>query len=87
VWGKLLPANGTHPEGFALGFLNNEDSKMNVTCDSTCFSAMLSTANPTQIAVRDLWAHAEKPTLDAPFTFTAELEPNGGVAVYRFYLK
>jgi len=87
VWGKLLPGNATHAPGFALGFLNNEVNKTNVTCDSDCFSQMFdfSQVLPKSLAVRDLWAHAALPSLSPPYKFTSELDPNGGSAVYRFY--
>jgi hypothetical protein len=67
-----------------LGFLNNENVKTNVTCDSACFAAMAPTS-PKSIAVRDLWAHAALPTLSPPYSFTAEVDPHGGSAVHRFY--
>ena len=42
-------------------------------------------AMPKSIAVRDLWAHSPMPTLSPPYSFSAELDPHGGSAVYRFY--
>ena len=82
VWGKLLPDGA-----FALGFVSNEDTPTDVTCDEKCFANMTATSDEvvTGFTVRDLWLHEDHAaTLKPPFTLTAKaLPPHGGVAVFK----
>ena len=85
VWGKLLPDGA-----FALGFVSNEDTPTDVTCDAACFanvtsSGVASELEPAAFSVRDLWLHQDLQVLKPPFSFTAKaLPPHGGSAVFKF---
>ena len=83
VWGKLLPDGA-----FALGFVSNEDTPTDVTCDAKCFANMTASSGADAAAgftVRDLWLHTDHPApLKPPYTLTAKaLPPHGGVAVFK----
>lgn len=88
VWGKLLPEGA-----FALVFVSNEDTPMNVTCDAECFESMTMPTSPAgEVAsaaaaayrVRDLWAHKEVGVIHPPFSLTAKQLPiHGGVAAFK----
>ena len=80
VWGRLL-AGGD----FALGFVNNDvDSPSTaITCDATCFAALLNGTAPASLKVRDLWAHADVATITPPFSWTSTVASNGFAAAYR----
>lgn len=86
VWGKLLPDGA-----FALGFVSNEDTPTDVTCDAACFANITASGGTIELApaaysVRDLWLHQDlAEVLKAPFSFTAKaLPPHGGSAVFKF---
>jgi len=78
VWGRAL-----NDSSFALVFLNNNPTPMDIICDQACFNQMK--YSPSQkILVRDLWAHSDVGTVTG--TFTASKVPGaGGCAMYRFY--
>jgi len=80
VWGRAL-AGGD----FALGFVNNDvdSASSNVTCDSTCFAALLNGTSPAALKVRDLWAHQDVATLTAPFSWTAAVNGSGSALAFR----
>ena len=87
VWGKKLPN-----DSFALVFVSNENDVVNVTCNSTCLSDIIGDgmtvgSSDGTYEIRDVWSHTTLATkLSPPYdSFTAtELEPHGGVAMYRF---
>lgn len=79
VWGKTL-ADG----GLALVFINADKAlAANLTCDATCLG--IAGWEPAQkLAVRDLWAHEDlAPTTAAVGVAVANLEANGGVAMFK----
>ena len=79
VWGKLLP-----DRDFALAFVSNEDTPINVTCGPLCFAKMRAEDGITY-SVRDLWSKTSAGSISSPFNWTAfNLPVHGGVAIYRF---
>jgi len=78
VWGRAL-----NDSSFALVFLNNNPTPMDIICDKACFNQMK--YSPSQkILVRDLWAHADVGTVTG--TFTASKVPGaGGCSMFRFF--
>lgn len=84
VWGKLLPG-----EDFALVFVSNEDTPMDIACTfESCFKALgVDNGAASTYTVRDLWLHADVGELSAKtdFAFTAKQVPiHGGVQAFRF---
>ena len=80
VWGRAL-AGGD----FALGFVNNDVDQTNstVTCDATCFAALLNGTAPASLKVRDLWQHADVATISPPFSWSASVPASGAAAAFR----
>ena len=76
VWGRKLSNNN-----YALGFVNNAPTAVNVTCDASCFSKLNITAKA--LLVRDVWAHEYVAKLTAPFEFTSTVAGNGFANLYR----
>jgi len=81
VWGKLLPGSD-----FALVFVSNENSPMDLTCDKSCMANMTKSGGKATYKVRDLWAHTDVGVIQSPnYTWTArQLPPHGGGAAFRF---
>jgi len=78
VWGKKLQDGSA-----VLIFLNNAGSAADVTCDSSCFSAMGFTPSE-KLTVRDLWSHTNIGTVPAT-GYTAKAVPgNGGSVTLKF---
>jgi hypothetical protein len=77
VWSRQL-SNGS----FGLLFLNAGPTAANVSCDRSCWTKM-GLVDATIVAVRDLWQHIELPSRTTEAALTAELEPDGGVALYK----
>ena len=80
VWGRLL-AGGD----YALGFVNNDvdSASTAITCDASCFAALLNGTAPASLKVRDLWAHADVATITPPFSWTSTVASSGFAAAYR----
>jgi hypothetical protein len=75
VWGRVLS------DGYALGFVNNGDAAATITCGPACFGALNITA--TSLKVRDLWAHADVGTIQAPFTLSALVNGSGFASLFK----
>jgi hypothetical protein len=80
VWGRQLSGGD-----FALGFVNNDVDAANstVTCNASCFAALLNGSAPTALKVRDLWLHSDVATLTAPFSWSASVLGGGAAAAFR----
>ena len=79
IWGKTLSDGG-----LALVFINADKVlSANLTCDAACLG--IAGWEPAQkLAVRDLWAKADAaPTTAAVGISVANLEPSGGVAMFK----
>jgi alpha-galactosidase len=78
IWGRALKDGS-----FAVVFLNNNPSTMDITCDSACFAQMKYPAGQ-KLGVRDLWAHTNLTPITAG-SFTSKAVPgSGGCTMYRF---
>eukprot|EP01102_Stenamoeba_stenopodia_P008347 TRINITY_DN2398_c0_g3_i1.p1 TRINITY_DN2398_c0_g3~~TRINITY_DN2398_c0_g3_i1.p1 ORF type:complete len:429 (+),score=94.89 TRINITY_DN2398_c0_g3_i1:40-1287(+) len=81
IWGKPLSAG---VGGWAVVFLNNDDSVLDLTCDLGCFRVMGFDAGQT-LYVRDLWAHTNNGTVLTDDGFTAmNIPAQGGSFTVRF---
>lgn len=81
VWGRKLSGGD-----FALGFVNNGATGVNVTCDATCFQALFkgSPSPTTALKVRDLWKHQDVGFVGpAAFSYTAFVDGDGSASVVR----
>jgi hypothetical protein len=95
-----LPACTVNSVQTHKAFLSNEAQPQNMTCNTTCFdkifaggvwppangmvAAAAAAAAPASLAVRDLWAHVDLPTLKPPYSLTVKDVPAfGGIAIYR----
>ena len=79
--------NGAKTPGCYVGKMNNCTASTNGWQSMKRVAAPVeppTPVRPASLAMRDLWEHTVMPTLTPPFTFTATLEPSGGVAIYRF---
>jgi len=77
VWGRALDDGS-----FAVVFLNNNPTPMDIACDQTCFNQMK--YPPSQkISVRDLWAHSNVTTVTGSYT-ASKVPGAGGCAMFRF---
>ena len=77
IWSRSL-SNGS----FALLFLNAGSTAANVTCDRSCW-AKAGVVDGSTVEVRDLWQHAELPSQTTNAPLTTELEPDGGVVLFK----
>ncbi len=78
IWARPL-----YDGSWAVTMVNNGDDNATVTCDGACF-AFMNVTGASSVAVRDLWAHAVVATLQPPYTFSSEVQGQGGSSIFRF---